>query len=850
MLKFALECLDLTDDDLRSYPEVMELRDAYFRAVPEMCIERPSLITQYHRENRLLDQNTISILDKAKAYRFLLKKRKAIVKHYVAPDKYDPEFDQFEFSDRSPFAGSTTSKFKGVLLYPELFGLVMWPELHTVSKRHPNPFVISDDDANKLNFEVFPHWINNTVWEKARSIYYENQFHDPVTTDFPDQMKLFQNMVFFLVTKSICISHCIPSFEGILKFGLAEMVNKARKREAQETEEPNIQFHTASIEIMTGIIEYSKNLAAEASRLASVEKSSKERDRLKEISEIYNRVPESKPTTLREALTTIWICWVALNQESPNIGLSLGRLDQLLYPFYKADVDGKDDDYIINYNKKAVELLCFFWLKIGDHVPTMLDAGEKLFGGTGSNQAVTIGGVDKNENDAVNELTYIILKAASLLKLRDPNLAARYHPEKNPAEYIRKLSESNIVTGAIPAIYNDKSVIAALKAKGDKNHAWDYGIVGCVEPVCAGRTFGHNAAIIINLTSALELAMFQGKHRHTRSSQISPVISNPSSLKSFDEFWDIFKKQTSWLIDQATTLNDQLGRTHQNFYPTPILSTFFKGPSDNSKDVTRGGAEINFSGAAIIGFADVVDSLSAIKKWVFDLKTVSFSDLIKAINSDFKGWEPLQALLRNPSKTPKFGNDDDFADNIAVDLVKFLDQQFSSRTSYRGSNFRVGYWTMTFHAGIGSFIHSLPNGRGFGESFASGITPVSKVSSYLTKTLNSLSKLPAETLSSGAALNVKLLPETDISMMSKNLAATIDAFFGKNSKDKTAGLQIQFNVVTPDTLKAAKEEPTKWSDLLVRVSGYSAYFVDLHEPMQDEIIKRTEFVVSPGYSNV
>ncbi|MGD9819341.1 MAG: pyruvate formate lyase family protein, partial [Desulfomonilaceae bacterium] len=439
MLKFALECLDLMDDDLRPYPEVMELRDAYFRAVPEMCIERPSLITQYHRENKLLDQDRISVLQKAKAYRFLLKKRKAIVKHYVAPDKYDPEFDKFEFSDRSPFAGSTTGKFKGVLLYPELFGLVMWPELHTVSKRRPNPFVISEDDANKLNFDVFPHWINNTVWEKTRSTYYENQFHDPVTTDFPDQMKLFQNMVFFLVTKSICISHCIPNFKDVLEFGLAEMIEKSRKREAEETEESKIDFHKASIEIMTGIIEYSRNLATEASRLASVEKSAKERDRLKEISEIYNRVPESKPTTLREALTTIWVCWVALHQENPNIGLSLGRLDQLLHKFYKSDIHGMNDENIINYNKKAVELLCFFWLKIGDHVPTMLDAGEKLFGGTGSNQAVTIGGIDKDENDAVNELTYIILKAASLLKLRDPNLAARYHPEKNPAEYILKL---------------------------------------------------------------------------------------------------------------------------------------------------------------------------------------------------------------------------------------------------------------------------------------------------------------------------------------------------------------------------------------------------------------------------
>ena len=839
-------------DDLSLYPDVQELRIAYFRAVPEICVERSENITTYHLENGLFKKDKISALDKAKAYRYALSKRQPIVRHSSAPDKNKDDYQRFPFVDLSPFAGSTTSKFKGVILYPELFGLVMWPELNTVFDRRPNPFYLSPKDAEKLNHKIFPHWMEKTVWEITRRRYYENQFHDPIVTDYPDEMKLLQNVVFFLNAKAICISHCIPSFSEALGLGLAEMINRAETRKKKETDPQKADFHQSSIEILHGIIEYSKKLSVEAHRLSEVEHDPNKKRKLLEIAEIYDRVPESKATTFREALTTIWICWTALHLESPNIGLSLGRLDQLLYPYYCRDLNGSDSKNKEEFDHTVTELLCYFWLKIGDHVPTMLEAGEKLFGGTGSNQAVTIGGVDRKGNDAVNNVTYLMLKAASLVKLRDPNLAARYHPEKNPPDYIERLTRANIDTGAIPAIYNDKAIIEALCSKGDEvEDARDYGIVGCVEPVSAGRTFGHNAAVILNLASALELTLFNGKHRHTGTTKISAPSGNPSDFKKFSDFWEAFETQTSWLIHRATTLNYQLGRVHQDFYPTPILSTFFEGPSEKGQDVTHGGAKINFSGATIIGLADVVDSISAIKKWVFQKGNYSFSRLLRALRDNFQGREhaAMWALFKNPDQTPKFGNDDPFADKIAVDVVELLDNKFKAIKNYRDSNYRVGYWTMTFHAGMGVFMPSLPNGRLAKESFASGITPVSNVSNYLTKSLNSISKLPPKALSSGAALNIKLFPESDAHLMSKNLAAAIDTFFGKNSKEKTGGLQIQFIVKSGDQLKKAMLRPEKHSDLLVRVSGYSAYFVDLNSDMQREILARTEYVVSNGYSN-
>ncbi len=836
--------------DLAQFPKLMALRDKYFAAVPEMCIERPRLITQYHLQNGLFDKNKISILDKAKTYRYVLENRLPIVWHEKAMGRHDVGTDRFDVNDTSPFAGSTTSKFKGVLLYPELFGLVMWPELNTVSTRPSNPFYISKKDGEELNFKVYPPWMKKTVWEITRYRHYCNQFQEPITDDYPDEMKLFQNVVFFLTSKAICISHCIPDFSMVLKVGLSGMILDAKEKKISSENDEEVrqyEFYSAVVEVLEGIISYSKRLADEAARLVALSNDTETKDKLSEIVNRYRKIPESKPDTFLEAVTAIWICWTALHLENANIGLSLGRLDQLLYPFYEKDVASLCKQKRTEYDKCALELLCYLWLKIGDHVPTMLEAGEQLFGGTGSNQAVTIGGVDENGEDAVNDVTYLILRAAELMRLRDPNLAARYHPDKNSKTYLKRLSEVNIHTGAIPAIHNDKAVIKALMSKGDsEEQARDYGIVGCVEPVSSGRTFGHNAAIILNLASALELALYDGKHRHTGPKQISPKTGDPTTFGSFRDFWLAFQEQTKWLINRATTLNDQLGRTHQEFYPTPVLSAFFKGPMDKGMDVLQGGAEINSSGAAIIGLADVVDSLSAIKKWIYDEKRIPFSRLLEALEAVFKGFSDIFGLLENTNKTPKFGNDDNYADSIAIEVVSFLDKEFYARKNYRGANYRVGYWTMTFHAGIGKFTGALPNGRRSQANFASGITPVSNVTHYLSKTLNSLAKLPSQALSSGAALNIKYTPEPDPKIMCDHFAATVDAFFGKGEDTNHGGIQIQFNVTSQDTFLEAMNHPEKYFDLPVRVSGYTAYFVDLNRQMQKEIMERTEYLLSPG----
>lgn len=834
--------ITLDDKSLGNYvltERVAQLRNAYFKAVPEICIERSRLLTRFHLANGLLNGRPISVLDKAKAYRYVLQNRVPVVRH---SQSFDLEMNPFSFSDHQLFPGSTTTRFKGVPLYPEFLSLSLWPELRTMSKRKSNPFYITESEADILNLEVFPHWMERNILELARKKSFEKNAQQYGIPKSAPEIKLMELLVFFLASKSECISHTIPDFSKAVGIGLRSLINEASQRAAEAIDSPKRQFYAAMCEAMEGIIEYSKNLAAEAEKLAIGEVDPVLKRELLQIAEINRRVPELPARTFREGLTTVWICWTAIHLENPNIGLSLGRLDQLLYYLYRHDVDAGAISAA-----DAIEMLCCFWLKIGDHVPAVPEASEQLFGGTGSNQAITIGGVDSNGLDAVNDLTYVILRATELMKLRDPNLNARYCSGVNSKEYLRRLCEVNIETGATPAIHNDKAVIKALASKGETiEQARDYGVVGCVEPGSNGRAYAHTASILFNLVSALELTLFNGRHRHTGLDLlISIETGDCATFTSFDEFREAFEKQIRWLADQTVSLNNLCGEVHQDFYPTPILSSLFEGPMEKGLDLIQGGASINSSGAAIIGLADVADSLSAIEQVVFEKKSLPFAQLLDALKNNFNGYEALQIQLMNSDKTPKYGNDDAKADANVAWIIKTLDAAYGAKTNYRGGRYRVGYWTMTNHAGFGKFMGALPSGRKAGENLSSGITPVSEVTPVLISALHSVANQCASCLSNGVALNLKYTPE-DGGKMVGNFAATVEGYFDDAGGQKDGGMEIQFNIVDHDTLVDAVQHPENHPELLVRVSGYTAYFKDLNPQMQKEIIDRTEYLLSTG----
>ena len=423
--------------EVKLAPALRALREAYFQAIPEVCVERPRLITKFSVEAGLFERERITALEKARLYRRVLQHRTPVVWHKQGHKRTATGLEEFSFDDSSPFAGSTTSKFKGVPIYPEFMALALWPELWTMSRRQSNPYYISEEEIQALNLEVFPFWMDHNITELARA---------RGTEEDRRRMQLLQKFVFFLASKPNCISHTIPDFSRAVREGLRAVINDALERQERSTDQRQQDFYQAMAEVLEGIIAYAHNLADAAAGMATLATNAKQKAHLTEIAKIYGRVPEQPARTFREGLTTIWLCWTAIHLENPNVGLSLGRLDQVLYDLYRRDIDAGRMTV-----EDAVQLLGYVWLKIGDHVPMVPAAGEQLFGGTGSNQAITIGGVDSEGHNAVNELTYVMLRAIELMKLRDPNLNARYYPgvkwQRLPATAVRSQCEYRGDTG-------------------------------------------------------------------------------------------------------------------------------------------------------------------------------------------------------------------------------------------------------------------------------------------------------------------------------------------------------------------------------------------------------------------
>ncbi len=831
----AVTIRDLSLGEIGLPKPLEDLRKAYFQAAPEICTERPALITRYSREAGFFARDRITALDKARLYKWVLENRSPIVWHTTAHRRTAGGMEEFTFQDSSPFAGSTTSKFKGVLMYPEFLALALWPELGTISRRKSNPYYISEEEIKTLNFDVFPHWMHDNITELARA---------RGSDEDRRRLQLLQRFVLFLASKPNCISHTIPDFSRAVNEGLRALIDEARTRRERAGDQSTKDFYEAIAEVLEGIVGYARNLAAAAEAMSKRETDPPKRAALAEMARIYRRVPERAAETFREGLTTVWVCWMAAHLENPNVGLSLGRLDQLLYELYRRDIQANRLTV-----EQAVELLGYLWLKIGDHVPMVPNGGEQLFGGTGSNQAITIGGVDAEGRDAVNDLTYVMLRATELMKLRDPNLNARYHPEVSPQAYLRRLCEANINSGATPALHNDRAVIRALTASGHSlAQARDYGIIGCVEPGSNGRLYGHSGALLLNLPSALELTLFNGRHRQFgMDTLISLETGDPAGFTSFAQFQEALRKQLLWLVEQAVALNDWLGQVHRDFYPTPILSAFFEGPIEKGKDLIEGGAAINSSGIAIIGLADVADSLTAIETMVFQEQRISLAEFLDALRKNYEGYAWLLTRLNDPQKVPRFGNDDPRADGCALWLVETLHEAVQGRRNYRGGNYRIGYWTMTNHAGFGHLSGATPNGRKAGANFSSGVTPNSGVTPYLTAALRSVAKLPPEFIDNGMALNLKFTPDDgERQQVLDNFVAAVQGYFEATQDQPAGGMEIQFNVTSHRDFVEAVRDPSRYDTLLVRVSGYTAYFKDLNPQMQQEIIDRTEYRLSTG----
>jgi pyruvate-formate lyase len=872
--------LSLKDISLEKLPLLKRLRDDYTNVKQEFCLELPSGMTYYLRE--LDNKSDGPELRAGRLNEYILRTKRPVI------------------PDDSLLAGTTTAKRRGVMVHPEsLTPLTVWPELETISQRDKRPFHLTPEQMEVLDQQIFPYWMDKTVLERTRKECGES-----------DSLKLMQRLLFFINSKAAFIGHTIPNFKEVLGIGLNGIIAKAAEQEKNTGDEDKKEFYQAVQLSLKGVLVYADKLSRYAAEVAEAlarvgeeepealldrltkkypetgflqdrwKLSTEEQKRLTpeqqveqkweiikefqdnvtKMKEICAWVPAKPARTFREAVNAIWLCYVGLHQESFNATISPGRLDQVLYPVFRQDleeaqVQGRTDEFL----REAVELVGCLWLKLGDHIPAIPVSVDYVMGGSGCNQAVTLGGVDRQGRCAVNDLTYVMLKATELLQLRDPNVNARYFPGKNSKEYLQRLCEVNITTGATPCYHNDQAVVETLRALNVKEEdALDYGAVGCVEPVSSGRTFGNTGGVWMNLPAALELALFQGKHRliglGPDGKQIGIETPAPQGMESYEEFQEAFKTQLTCLIEQAVTVNNNLGIIYQKYNPFPLMSALTEGCLENGKDVLQGGATYNSTGMAMIGLAEVVDSLTAIEKLVFLEKTVSFAELLEAISRNWHGYEKLRlrALgVKSPNDPGKFGTSSLLAKKNADWLMKFLGNTCREQKNYRGGRFTAGYWTMTTHAGFGALTRALPSGRKDWESLPSGITPVSSVPTEDAEVYCFIAGLDHKQIGNGQALNIKYPPPAKanrkyLSSYKQKFADVIEAYF------RMGGLQVQFNLIDRAKLMEAREalkinpQHPEYQDILVRVSGYTAFFHDLDLRMQDEIISRTQYDLNTG----
>ena len=805
-----LSCYSLDD-----FPRLKRFLDIHLNTRPSVCHERPLLLTEWFRRNGFENDDSgkpwVPEIRQAKAFRHLMENKKPIIRK-----------DDL-------IAGTTTTKDIGVVIYPDAHGTMIWGELLTAQYRHLFPYDISDETVEVLHHQVFPFWTERNFREWVR-----NTYKNPLC------QRLDERFAVYFLWKTVALSHTIIDYPKLLKMGARGIIKEIEEEIKQDAGADELKKDTLRAMILSyeGLIAYAKNLAGQARIEADKQTDPRRKAELMRLSEICEKVPENPSTTLDEAINAIWIHWIGVHMENTNAGFSIGRMDQWLQPYFLSDLKkvrskAKKQEYI----KHAIELVGCFYMRCTDHLPLIPDIGNYLFGGSSSDQAITLGGVTPEGEDAVNDMTYIFLKVTEMLCIRDPNMNARYHREKNTTTYLKRLCEVNLNTTATPSIHNDVVVMESLKEFNYiPEHLRDWAATGCVEPTLSGRHIGHTNCMMFNMVAALEMAIFNGRHPLMRW-DVGPKTGdiNNGGFKTFDDFFDAFCSQLDFLIENSCEYNRLLGEAHSVLRPTPFISGLVEGCLRKGRDVTKGGALYNSSGTACIGLADITDSLMVIKRLVFDDKKTTLAELRKALETNFADNPVLHALILK--KVPLFGSGNAEAVHMANRMTHYIHDKFGEQVNFRGGKYTAGFWSMSNHVAFGTLTGALPSGRLASKPFTPGLTPEAHASRNLLDNIRDVAQLAPENMNNNIAFNVKVVPSAK-----DGHEKTVEHIY---SYAKTyfdlGGMQMQFNVVSSDTLRDAMLHPENYKNLMVRISGYNAYFVTLNKDMQLELIERAEF---------
>lgn len=716
--------------------------------------------------------------------------------------------------------GNCSSKRIGAPVHTDLSGVLLLPELAELSSREDNPIQVTELQKKQLGEEIFPFWFNKSVL-----------FHTSQAAHDPTLLNKMLSGGFFVLTQIAGISHLTPNYQKVLEVGFLgikkEILARIEELEASElTSEIQIQlsFLESALISTDAAINYGKRWRQKLLDLAKIEKCEVRASELNDLANLFDWIPARAARTFHEALQSMMITHVMVHQESFQHGVSFGRLDQFLYPYYKNDIEsGLIDD------EKAVELIGCFLGKAAELLPLFFERATEYFSGLSSASGITLGGGDSHGVDGVNKLSYLILCAYDQMRLRQPNIHVRV-TENTSKDFLRYSFEILKKGGGIPAFFNDKEIIPSLINQNyTSGDAQGYSIVGCSEWGVPNKSFPAAGAAFINMAFALNMTLGTYHGDFLKESQSSTSIDE---IHSLDDLIAHFSKNLKTLLENAARGNNCIETVHAQFRPTPFLSTIVDGPIEKGLEINAGGSIYNSSGLQGVGLADVVNSLIAVEQIVFVEKKKTLKEFIGIVDSNFRDHDSLKSYILN--RVPKYGQDHELTDQIAQKVSAIYTSSVTDLDHQRGGRYLPGFWTMTTHQGFGKRTNALPSARLAGECLSNGISPTLGSEKYgPTAALNSASSVDSSLTSNGVVLNQKV-DKQNIEGERGNmvLQGLLKGHFDGG------GMQVQFNILDQSTLLKARKNPEQYKDLVVRISGYSAYFNDLTDDMKDELIKR------------
>lgn len=778
---------------------IAKLRAQSVDTRPYISTERAELITEFYKSYASLGDSPVVF--RAKAFRYLMESKAVYV------------------GDGELIVGERGGAPKATPTYPELCCHEM-EDLRILNSRQRTPFAVSDEAMKVYEKTIIPFWSGKTMREKVFA-----QMNN-------DWQKAFGAGVFTEFMEQRSPGHAILD-DKIYHRGMLDFKTEIAERRCgldflhdPQAYSKDQQYQAMDI-CADAIILFANRHADEAQRLAKLESDPVRREELLEIAEVCNHVPANAPRTFHEALQSYWFVHLGVITELNTWdSFNPGRLDQHLYPYYANELE---KGHLTAY--QAHELLQCFWVKFNNHpAPPKVAITEEQSGTYTDFALINVGGIKPDGSDAVNDLSYMILDVVEEMQLVQPSACIQLS-KQNLQRFLKRACEVVRKGMGQPSLFNTDVIINEMLGQGKTiADARSGGPSGCVTV----SAFGKESCCLTgycNWPKVFELACNDGVDPRT-GEQVGIKTGFANDFKTFDQFMDAYREQLGYFIDIKVAGNNVIERLYAGFMPSPFMSLLMDDCIATGVDYHSGGSRYNTSYIQGVGIGSLADAMAAVKYHVFDEKTVTMQELTDAVKADFEGSEDLRQVLLN--RTPKYGNDDDYADAIACELFDIYYNALDGRTNTKGGFYRVNLLPTTVHIYFGQVTGALPSGRKAGVALSDGISPSQGIDSQgPTAVVKSAAKLD-HSRTGGTLLNMKFNPQVLQGESLDNLGHLVRAYF------RMDGHHIQFNVISADTLREAQKKPEENRDLIVRVAGYSDYFTDLGTDLQNEIIARTE----------